>query len=97
MLKYLKDHILEEIEGSIDYLEKAIELKSTQHSNAAAKFYRMSEMEIEHANCMTKMLGEFKMDNDSSDSEAKELYSGILEAYSNSMAKIEALKKLYRS
>lgn len=96
MLKYLKDHILEEIGGAIDYLEKAIELKGTK-PNAAAKFYRMSEMEIEHANCMTKMLGEFKMDNDSSDSEAKELYSGILDAYSNSMAKIEALKKLYYS
>lgn len=97
MLKYLKDHILEEIEGSIDYLEKAIELKGMQHPNAAGKFYRMSEMELDHANCMTKMVGEFKMDNGSSDSEEKELYRGILDAYSNGMAKIEALKKLYYS
>lgn len=96
MLKYLKDHILEEIEGSTDYLEKAIELKSMK-PNVAAKFYRMSEMELEHANCMTKMVGEFKMDNGSSDSEEKELYRSIIDAYSNGMAKIEALKKLYYS
>lgn len=54
-------------------------------------------MELEHANCMTKMVGEFKMDSGSSDSEEKELYRGILDAYSNGMAKVEALKKLYYS
>lgn len=94
MLKYLKDHILEELEGAIDYLEKAIECKK---SPMGYKFYRMSEMEVEHANCLTKMLNNLEKDEASSDTEYSAVYKSVLDAYTTHMGKIESLKKLYYS
>ena len=66
MHQYLSSHIHEEIEGAIDYLQKAIELKS-KAPDWAAKFYKMSEMEVEHANCMTKMFNSVDKPDDISD------------------------------
>ena len=42
MLAYLKDHILEEIEGAMDYMSKAIEHKKDP---CGEKFYAMSGKE----------------------------------------------------
>lgn len=54
MHEYLSKHIHEEIEGAMDYMTKALEWKA-KNTDIAHKFYKMSEMELEHANCLTKM------------------------------------------
>ena len=94
MHQYLSSHIHEEIEGAIDYLQKAIELKS-KAPDWAAKFYKMSEMEVEHANCMTKMFNSVDKPDDISDESFSAMQKNIIDTYAQSMSKIEHMKKLY--
>ena len=92
MHKYLKDHIVEELEGALDYMAKAIECK---HSSCGSKFYEMAETEIMHANCMLKMFNATEKSTKTTDTEYAEMYKAILDAYSSTMGKYERLKKLY--
>lgn len=92
MLEYLKSHIIEEIDGAIDYMMKAIEHRGT---TIGLKFYQMSEMEVEHANCLTKMFNAYEKPENVSDSEYAKMNKEIMEKYSTSMSKLEALKRLY--
>lgn len=101
MHEYLKNHIIEELEGAEDYWSKAVEHKGTE---AGCIFRRMAEMELEHANALLKMFNKLKDDNESEVSstttmkgvETKEhMYKEILEAYTEKMTKIEHMKKLY--
>ena len=92
MLDYLKKHILEEIDGAIDYYEKAIEKKGT---SCGATFFKMANMEVEHANALTKMFNEKEKPENVSDADYSKMHKEILEKYADSMAKIEHLKKLY--
>ena len=94
MHEYLKEHIIEEIDGAIDYLGKAIELKKS-HPLRAEKFYRMAEMEIEHANCMTKMFNSIEKDDTVLVSDFSKMQEEIINIYAMSMNKIEHMKKLY--
>ena len=94
MLKYLKDHILEEIEGALDYMEKALMHKGTDWGCA---FYKMSCAELDHANHLVKMFNATEKESTITDSEYSIMHKDILEAYSTSMGKIEAMKKLYWS
>lgn len=60
---YLKDHICEELDGSEEYLKKAIKLKDESPEWARA-FYDMSIAEAEHAKNLYKMFcDEFKAVN----------------------------------
>lgn len=92
MLEYLKKHIPEEIDGAMDYYEKAIDKKK---SWCGPVFYRMAEMEVEHANALTKMFTEAEKPESVTDAEYSKMHKEILEKYAESMAKIEHLKKLY--
>ena len=92
MLKYLKDHILEEIDGAIDYWTKAIEHKGTDWG---CVFRKMGDMELEHANAMTKMFNKIDKPKSVTDAEYAEMHKAILDAYANGMSKVEAMKKLY--
>ena len=93
MCEYLKNHIVEELEGAKDYMTKAIELKE-KYPAWSKKFYQMSEMEIEHANCMNKIFaGISESDEPCHDS----LYREVLEAYTKYMTEVSSLKKIYYS
>ena len=94
MHDYLSKHIHEEIEGAMDYLSKALELKST-HPEIASKFYKMSEMEVEHANCMTKMFNSMSKPDNVSDADYSAMQQSIINDYAQNMNKIEHMKKLY--
>lgn len=94
MHEYLKNHIREEIDGAIDYLEKAIELKKT-HPAWATKFLKMSDMEVEHANCMTKMFASEERPKDVEPSVFSAMQKEIIDIYANSMNKIEGMKAMY--
>lgn len=96
MHKYLKSHIIEEVEGAIGYLTKAIELKPT-HPLYAEKFYRMSEMELEHANCLTKMFNSLDKNAETTAEDFSLMQSEVINIYSTSMSQIESMKKMYHS
>lgn len=92
MHEYLKNQIHDEINGAINYLEKAIEYKN-KSKEIASKFFRMSEMEIEHANCLTNMFNSA----DVTDASFSEMQKSVINDYVTSMGKIESMKKLYWS
>lgn len=92
MCKYLHDHILEELDGAKDYMSKAVKLKSS-HPSMARKFYRMSEMEAEHANALANMFTSISAD----DICHAEMYKDIMEGYNVNMTEVSNLKKLYHS
>ena len=94
MHDYLSKHIHEEIDGAIDYLTKALEWKS-KDPNKAMKFYKMSEMEVEHANCLTKMFNSLEKPDNVADAEYSAMQKDIINSYAQSMSKIENMKKLY--
>lgn len=94
MHEYLSNHIHEEIDGAIDYMTKALEWKS-KNKDISAKFYKMSEMEVEHANCLTKMFNSMDKPDNVSDADFSAMQKNIIDAYTQSMSKIEAMKKLY--
>lgn len=94
MHEYLKNHIHEEIEGAIDYMVKALELKSTNRE-WASMFVRMSDMELEHANCLTKIFNRSEKPAEMSDGEYSSMQKSIIDDYTTSMSKIENMKRLY--
>lgn len=94
MLEYLKTHILEEIDGAMDYYEKALERKGTP---CGATFFKMASMEVEHANALTKMFTDKEKPESVTEAEYFKMHKEILDKYADSMAKIEHLKKLYWS
>ena len=92
MLKYLKDHIKEEIEGAVDYMTKAVEKKGHR---CGEMFRQMSGMELEHANSLLKMFRAEEKPKTITDADYAEMYKEILDAYSEGMGKIETMKKIY--
>lgn len=92
MLKYLKEHIAEEVKGAEDYMAKAIEYRDTCYGQ---KFYNMAMMELEHANCLTKMFTSMEKPDNMTYEDYSKMHHEILEIYSSSMGKLEAMKKLY--
>lgn len=61
----------------------------------AAKFMKMSDMEVEHANCMTKMFASEEKPKDIESSLFSAMQKEIIDIYANSMNKIEGMKTLY--
>jgi hypothetical protein len=92
MLKYLKDHIVDEVEGAVDYMEKAIERKGTTEG---AQFRKMSEMELEHANALVKMFRNAPKPEDMKDADYADCQKEVLNTYVDAMGKLEAMKALY--
>ena len=92
MLDYLKKHILEEIEGAEDYYAKAVEHKKDEWG---CLFRKMADMELEHANALTKMFLKIEKPETVTDADYSVMHKAILDAYADGMGKIEAMKKLY--
>ena len=94
MLMYLKNHIVDEINGALDYMQKAIEHKGTYEG---CTFRSMSEAELEHANKLTHMFRSAEKPSDMTDKEYADAQKSVLDAYVDAMGQIEAMKKLYIS
>lgn len=92
MLEYLKNQIVDEIEGAQNYMQKAIEYKTKSWGQ---KFYHMSMMELEHANCLTKMFVSEEKPEEMTDAQYAQAQKAVLDSYSIGMNKIENMKKLY--
>lgn len=96
MHEYFRNHISEEIEGAMDYYSKAIELKKT-NPDWAMRFFTMANMEVEHANCMTKMFNAVERPDDVSIEDFSRMQKDVIDVYTTSMSKIEMMKKMYWS
>lgn len=93
MCEYLKEHIMDELEGAKDYMMKAVEFKNKK-PKWAERFYKMSEMEAEHANMLSNIFT--SIDDEDELCQAK-MYKEIMEAYNTNMLEVANLKKLYYS
>lgn len=93
-LKSLKERIIDELNDSVMYMEKAIEHKGTKWSSY---FCQMSKNELEHTNILLKIFNDIKNQEGVSDAAHKDMYASIMDGYVTSMSKIEALKKVYWS
>ena len=71
MLEYLKNHIIEELKGAEDYWQKALENKSNEWGHL---FHQMAEMELEHANALTKIFNKTDKPKSVTDKEYGEKY-----------------------
>lgn len=91
-LKWLKDQIVDEVNGAMTYMEKAVEHKGSPHS---CTFKRMAEMELEHANALTKMFKDEKKPEGMTDEEYGTTQKAVLDTYIDGMTKFEAMKKLF--
>lgn len=92
MITYLKEHIIEEVTGALDYMTKAVEHKGT---HCGEIFYQMAEMELDHANALTKMFRRQEKPETMTDTEYAAAQKAVLDTYSTGMGKLENLKKLY--
>ena len=89
MHNYLKEHIIEELEGAVDYWGKAIYWKNNQIGEI---FKNMAETELEHANTLLKIFNNI----DSEDYIEEKLYEDILNAYGKAMYKIAQMERIYK-
>ena len=94
MLTYLKNRILEEINDALDYMKKAVEYKGTTDG---CTFRKMSEMELEHANALTRMFKNTEKPSGMADNDYATTQKAVLDAYINAMGTIDTMKKLYWS
>ena len=94
MLEYLKEHILDEIDGANDYMMKAVEKKGTP---CGETFRVLAEAETQHANHLYHIFSKHEKPEDMPEARYSEMLKSILDKYSTGMAKFEALKKLYWS
>ena len=92
MLKYYVSHIKEELDGAIDYMTKAVEKKGTQ---CGESFRTMAMMEVEHANNLLKMFRNSERPKTITDADYAEMSKSLLDTYTDSMNKLESLKKMY--
>ena len=90
MHNYIKNHIIEELNGAIDYWSKAVEYKKTLIGET---FREMAETELDHANSLLEIFNKLESNNYYIE---EELYTEILKAYSDGMYKIAKLKRLYK-
>ena len=91
MLEYLKDRILDELADSVDYMKKAVEFKGT---NDGCIFRILSEAEAEHAGKLTSIFNQNEKKEDHK-KEHCQMLQEIMDAYTDSMASLESLKKIY--
>lgn len=91
-LKETKTRILDEVKDAVMYMEKAVEHKGTEWGTW---FCSMSKNELEHANILLKMFNKTEKPENVTEAEHKAMYQEIMDAYIDSMTKIESMKKLY--
>lgn len=90
MHEYIKEHILEELEGATDYWTKAVDYKN---SRIGETFKNMAEAELEHANSLLEIFNTLEPYNDYIEDR---MYKDILNAYGKAMYKIAQLERLYK-
>lgn len=98
-LYYLADHIKEELEGSKDYIMRALELKPMTET-WSKKLYEMSMEEHKHATNLYQMFNEYclKMSASMNDMPeyARSLKDEIVDVYAECTSKIKAMWELYK-
>ena len=94
MLKYLEEHILEELEGSVDYMTEAVAHKGKM---CGEQFRKMSEAEAEHANILLHMFNHTERPKEVSEADYSSMLKKIMDKYADAMTKVEKMKRVYWS
>lgn len=97
-LTYLKDHLIEELEGSKDYITRAIEIKAMD-ARWAKLLYDMSIEELKHASNFYSMAQDYYNKVTSVYKESPdymdECMSSITECYTKWYTDVKHLQELY--
>ena len=92
--RYFKEQICDELEGSCNYLKRAIDCMK-KHPQWSKTFKRMSEMEQDHATALYKMFMEMYTEAEKKDAWMEQMRDGIMECFASNMRRIEDLKATY--
>lgn len=92
--RYFKEQICDELEGSCDYLKRAIDCVK-RHPDWSKTFMHMAEMEQDHATTLYKMFMEMYTEAEKKDAWMEQIRDGIMECFAIKMRKIEDLKATY--
>lgn len=92
MLKYLEGHILEELDGAVDYMTEAVAHKG---KTCGEQFRMMSDMEAGHANTLLRMLNRHERPEDMTEGDYAVILKRIMDKYTEAMTKIETMKRVY--
>lgn len=93
-LTYFKEHIKEELEGSKDYAEKAIEVKA-KHPKWAKVFIEMSTEEMNHANKLKRMLDVCRTESTESSEEDDRAYKEIMDDFVKTINSVKGIRDFY--
>lgn len=99
-LDYFKKQICEELDGAIDYIKHAIEIKN-MNSSWGKMLVEMSKAEMDHAKNLYKMFMDYyKKLTESEGEKIKSEYfdkyvDEIADSYTDKIMKIEHLHKMY--
>lgn len=91
MVKYLTERIKDELQDAHNYAEKALSCKKDNYYLSKA-LMKISDSELEHASILMKQLTNLKYDNEDANS-----LNTVLKDFSNTMADLSAMRKIYRT
>lgn len=95
---YLKEHMIEELEGAKDYIQRAIEIKAMDPS-WGKMFYEMSVQELAHAQNFFKMAEDYYKKVTSAYSESPKYMDDcmheITEIYTEQYSQIKVMHEMY--
>lgn len=92
--KWFKDHICDELEGAECYLKQAIDVMKS-YPEWSETFYKMADMEQDHATILYKMFIDMYTDTEGTDPYMKTMRDGIMNCFSTSMRKVEDYRTTY--
>lgn len=89
--KFFTDHIMEELDGAVEYAKKAIDVKPT-HPKWAKVFNQMSKQELQHAGNFRRMFELWMSENKEKMTESDtEMYDSAIKKFTTSMIEIDSL------
>lgn len=95
---FFKAHICEELEGAVDYIKRAIEIKAMEPA-WGKMFMEMSSAELVHATYLYRMWGEYYNKISNSYAEMPDylvsINDCITEEYTESSAKVKMMQEMY--
>mgnify|MGYP002525607692 CR=1 FL=1 len=92
--KWFKDHICDELKGAECYLKQSIDTMKS-YPEWSETFYKMADMEQDHATNLYKMFMDMYTDTEGTDPYMKTMRDCIMDCFSTSMRKIEDYKVTY--
>lgn len=99
-VKYFKSQIVDELEGALNYIRKAIEMRLS-YPAWSKMFAQMSEAEVDHSSKLYDMFEEYcrhvtEKNGGDTPSYLRSVHHELMDEYSEMMTKIHRLHEMYK-